>query len=151
MPPLASVIIITASDSGVTLTCPWPIATEIVSPGYHCCLRTACFHSDEGMSPGSSFGRSMPLISAEAERRRPLVDPVDAEHLAERVEVHVAGLLDGVAHVDRCRARPCLWHMKVRVRRRTRRRVQLTRKSGVATPSSSAAVATTILKVDPGE
>ena len=35
VPPLATVEIITASDAGVTVTCPWPIDTEIVSPAYH--------------------------------------------------------------------------------------------------------------------
>jgi hypothetical protein len=34
VPPFATVVIMFASDAGVTDTCPWPIETEIVSPGY---------------------------------------------------------------------------------------------------------------------
>jgi hypothetical protein len=61
---LAIVIIMTASDSGVVVTCPWPMATEIVSPGYHRSLWTFCFHSVDGMMLCTSFGRSMPVLSA---------------------------------------------------------------------------------------
>ena len=39
-------------------------------------------------------------LHAEAEQRRPLVDPIDPQHVADRVEEHVARLLDGVAQVD---------------------------------------------------
>ena len=63
VPPLATVIIMTASEIGVTLTWPWPIETEIVSPGYHFGSRVVFFHSVDGTSPLTSFGRSMPLRS----------------------------------------------------------------------------------------
>ncbi len=41
----------TAIEIGVTLTWPWPIETEIVSPGYHFGSRVVFFHSVEGTSP----------------------------------------------------------------------------------------------------
>jgi hypothetical protein len=47
-PPFATVAIITAIDIGVTDSCPCPIATEIVSPGYHRSLLRFLFHSVEG-------------------------------------------------------------------------------------------------------
>ena len=61
VPPLATVAIITASDSGVTETCPCPMATEIVSPAYHFSPVRAFFHAVDGMMPCTSFGRSMPV------------------------------------------------------------------------------------------
>ena len=51
----------TAIDTGVTETAPWPIATEIVSPWYHFSCLIRRFHSVDGTSPVTSFGRSMPL------------------------------------------------------------------------------------------
>ena len=81
-------------------------------PAYHFSPVFACFHSVDGTRPSTSFGRSMPLLHAEAEARRPLVDAVDADHVADRVEVHVARLLDRVAQVDACRGRPCFQHWK---------------------------------------
>ena len=62
MPPLASVDIITARPIGVTAFCPWPIATEIVSPGYHRSPVRCFFHSLDGTRLSCSFGRSMPLL-----------------------------------------------------------------------------------------
>ena len=64
VPPLATVAIITAIDIGVTDSWPWPIATEIVSPGYQRSLYFFCFHSVDGTMLSTSFGRSMPLFSA---------------------------------------------------------------------------------------
>ena len=63
MPPLATVITITASEIGVTETCPWPIDTEIVSPAYHFSPLRCLFHAVDGMMPWISCGRSTPLIS----------------------------------------------------------------------------------------
>ena len=63
LPPFATVAIITASDSGVTDTCPWPIATEIVSPGYHRSPVAAFFQARDGIRPCTSYGRSIPLSS----------------------------------------------------------------------------------------
>src|SRR6185503_21283542 len=51
VPPFPTTIIITASEIGVTLTAPWPIDTEIVSPAYHFSFISRCFHSVEGTSP----------------------------------------------------------------------------------------------------
>ncbi len=104
VPPLATVIIITASDTGVTDTCPWPIETEIVSPAYHFSPVRRFFHAVDGMIPWISCGRSIPLILAEAERRRPLVHPIDPEHVADRVEVDVARFLDRVTQCRSARA-----------------------------------------------
>ena len=44
-------------------TCPWPIATEIVSPGYHFSLRIAPLPLGGRHEPCTSFGRSMPVLS----------------------------------------------------------------------------------------
>ena len=63
VPPLATVIAITASEIGVTETWPWPIETEIVSPAYHFSLYFCRFHAVDGMMPWISLGRSMPDIS----------------------------------------------------------------------------------------
>ena len=63
VPPLAIVEMYTAIDTGVTDTWPWPIDTEIVSPAYHFSPVLAFFHSGDGTSPCTSFGRSMPLFS----------------------------------------------------------------------------------------
>ena len=75
--------------------------TEIVSPGYH-------FFSFVLRLPVGGRHQSLHLVrqvdvrlDAEAEQRRPLVDAVDAEHVADGVEVDVARLLDGVAQVNR--------------------------------------------------
>ena len=62
VPPLATVAIIVASAMGVTDTAPWPIATEIVSPGYHGCFWVRCFHSVDGTRLSISLGRSMPVL-----------------------------------------------------------------------------------------
>ena len=64
-------------------------------------------------------------LHAEAEQRRPLVDPIDAEHVADGVEVDVARLLDRVAQVDRAVARPSS-STRSSGRRRSRRRAQCT-------------------------
>ena len=65
VPPLASVAMYTAIDTGVTDTWPWPMDTEIVSPAYHFSwfLVVALFHSGDGTSPCNSFGRSIPVFS----------------------------------------------------------------------------------------
>jgi hypothetical protein len=62
VPPLATVEIITASDAGVTATCPWPIDTEMVSPAYHFSPVRRRFHSVEGTMLSCSLGRSMPVF-----------------------------------------------------------------------------------------
>ena len=54
VPPLATVAIITASERGVTVTWPCPIATEIVSPGYHGSPRASRFQAADGTSPCTS-------------------------------------------------------------------------------------------------
>ena len=54
--------------------------------------------------PSTSLGRSMPDLTPRPETRRPLVHAVHAQHVPQRVEVHVARLLDGVPHVDRAMA-----------------------------------------------
>ena len=106
VPPLATVEIITASDAGVTDTCPWPIDTEIVSPGYQ---RLA------GALPLPLGVRDDALLlvrqvdaglAGHPELLGPLVDLVHAEHVAERVEVDVARLLDARAACPPCRGRP---------------------------------------------
>ncbi|MNC93269.1 hypothetical protein D3C83_98560 [compost metagenome] len=61
-PLLATVAIMTASDAGVTFTCPWPMATEIVSPGYQGSPVVRFFHSVLGTRLACSFGRSMPVL-----------------------------------------------------------------------------------------
>src|SRR5215475_1336521 len=48
----------------------------------------------------------VPAQDAHPKGRRPLVDLVDADHVRDRVEVHVTRLLDGVAQVDRTVAAP---------------------------------------------
>ena len=44
----------------VTVTPPWPIETETVSPGNHWTFCVRIFHSGLGMRPLASYGRSMP-------------------------------------------------------------------------------------------
>ena len=56
--------------------------------------------------PCTSFGRSMPLFSPRPSSVAHLWILSIADHVAERVEVDVARLLDGVPQVDACRARP---------------------------------------------
>src|SRR3954465_12901741 len=63
VPPLASVAMYTAIETGVNETAPCPIPTEIVSPAYHFSCRTSCFHLVEGTRPVTSFGRSIPLLT----------------------------------------------------------------------------------------
>ena len=62
VPPLATVAIIVASESGVTDTAPWPMATEIVSLGYQRSLNVRRFHSVDGTRLSFSSGRSMPVL-----------------------------------------------------------------------------------------
>ena len=63
VPPLATAAIMTASDIGVTDTAPCPMATEMVSPGYHCWSNRSRFQAVEGISPRTSCGRSTPETS----------------------------------------------------------------------------------------
>src|SRR5207249_11235637 len=42
-----------------------------------------------------------PALDAEPERGRPLVDLVDTDQVGDRVEIHVARLLDRMAQIDR--------------------------------------------------
>ena len=55
----------------------------------------------DGTSPVHLVRQVDVRFHAEPEQRRPLVDAIDAEHVADGVEVHVARLLDGVAQIDR--------------------------------------------------
>ena len=48
--------------TGVAVTAPWPIPTEITSPAYHFSWKVFIFHSVEGMVPATSPGRSMPVF-----------------------------------------------------------------------------------------
>src|SRR5207237_8909631 len=57
-PLLATVAVREAIWIGVTVTYPWPIEAEIVSPGNHCSLRTFCFQSVDGTIPSRSDGSS---------------------------------------------------------------------------------------------
>ena len=68
-PPLATAAIITAICSGVASSGPWPIATEIVSPGYHWRLRTRWLQAPSGTSPAFSPGRSMPVRAPKPKAR----------------------------------------------------------------------------------
>ena len=63
VPPLAIVAIITASEIGVTDTAPWPMETEMVSPGYQRSPRRSRFQAVDGISPRTSCGRSTPESS----------------------------------------------------------------------------------------
>ena len=53
---------IVASPIGVTFTAPWPIDTEIVSPGYHGCLRFASDQAVDATKLSRSPGRWMPVL-----------------------------------------------------------------------------------------
>ena len=68
VPPLATVAIMTAMASGVTQSCPWPIATEMVSPGYHRSPVVASFQADDGTRLSLSCGRSMPVFPVRPRR-----------------------------------------------------------------------------------
>src|ERR1017187_9283912 len=76
--------------SAVTRTGPWPIATEIVSPRYHGCLRAARLHGRRGNDAALFIGKVDAGRPPEAEEPCRLGDRVDAEPLAHRVEVRVA-------------------------------------------------------------
>jgi len=89
--------------------------------------------------------RSM-ASSPEAEQRRPLVDLVDAGHVADRVEVHVH---DCSMAWRRSIVPWPPFFQHLNGRRRTSRRRRSALESGVITPSCSAAVATAILNVEP--
>jgi hypothetical protein len=60
--PVATIPTARANCMGVTLTAPWPIDTEIVSPSYQGWPNTSLFHSREGMVPATSPGRSIPVL-----------------------------------------------------------------------------------------
>jgi hypothetical protein len=60
-PPVATAEIIRAIWIGVTASRPWPMATEIVSPGYHGPPRLVRFHWRDGRIPAASAGRSTPV------------------------------------------------------------------------------------------
>ena len=60
--------VISAICRGVISTGPWPIETEIVSPGYHLNPRTFWLHSWPGTSPFFS-----PLISMPVSFSRPKI------------------------------------------------------------------------------
>ena len=62
-PLMAMRAVSAAICSGVTWSCPWPMATEIVSPGYQGSPRTFLFHSELGTSPSFSPARSMPVLA----------------------------------------------------------------------------------------
>ena len=64
MPPLPTVDIMTAIDTGVSDSCPCPIATEIVSPGYQRSPVRFSFHSVFGTRLSCSLGRSIPVLPA---------------------------------------------------------------------------------------
>ena len=72
------------------------------------------FHSVDGTSPCTSFGRSMPLFTPRPSTVAHLLILSTPTMLRDRVEVHVARLLDRVAQVDRCRGRPGFQHLKSR-------------------------------------
>ncbi len=59
--PLATAETIVAIWIGVTARKPWPMATEMVSPGYQRSRWACCFQACEGRMPGSSPGTSMPV------------------------------------------------------------------------------------------
>ena len=100
-PPIASPPIARASCSGVTVSAPWPIETEIVSPANHFCRKLRSFHSGEGTVPAASFGRSMPDLCAKARLMRIEGDIVDAGFVADVIEIGVAGLRDAFVQRDR--------------------------------------------------
>jgi hypothetical protein len=50
-PPFATAAIMAAIWSGVVSTGPWPIETEIVSPGYQGCLRAVRLQAASGTRP----------------------------------------------------------------------------------------------------
>ena len=108
------------------------------------------FHSVDGTMLSTLVRQVDAALERQPELLGPLVHLVDAEHVADGVEVGVARLLDRVAQVDVAMAavqvaleEPAVESAAARADRSVR--------SGVITPSSSAAVATTILNVDPGD
>ena len=60
-----------------------------------------CFHSVDGTSPCTSFGRSMPLFTPRPSSVAHLLILSTPDHVADGVEVDVARLLDRVAQIDR--------------------------------------------------
>ena len=93
-PPFAITAATRAICSGVALTCPWPIATETVSPAYQGVLKRRIFHSGLGMRPEPSWGRSMPVgaprpMSFAHFARRPI-----SSRMPDLVEVDVARVRD---------------------------------------------------------
>ena len=77
VPPLATVAIIVASAIGVTDTAPWPMPTEIVSPGYHFSLSVFSFHSVDGTRLSTSPGKSIPVLPTRPSSSGIFVNRVD--------------------------------------------------------------------------
>ena len=148
VPPLATVAIITASAIGVTSTMPWPIATEIVSPAYHFSLKRLRFHSCDGHDALDFVRQVDAALAGQAQLLAPLVDAIDAEHVADRVEVGVARLLDGVPHVHPAVLAEALEEAAVERAAARAENLALRRDHALLrAPRSRAA----ILKVEPGE
>ena len=121
----------------------------MVSPAYHFDSFCVAFHSVDGTRPTSSFGRSMFDLHAEAEQRRPLVDPVDTDHVADGVEVDVARLLDRVPQIDGAVAAllPALELVAVEIRAAGAVHLEVRRDDAFFEPGRP----TAILNVEPGE
>ena len=122
VPPLASVAIIDRHRDRRHRDLPWPIDTEIVSPAYHFSPVRRRFHSVDGTRPCTSFGRSMPLFTPRPSSVAHLWMRSMPDHVADRVEVHVARLLDRVPQVDRAVAARLPALERAAVERRARRR-----------------------------
>ena len=61
-PPIEIAAMARISCTGVVATAPWPMPTEMVSPANHFCLKLRIFHSSEGITPLTSWGRSIPVF-----------------------------------------------------------------------------------------
>jgi len=104
-PPVATAAIIRTSCIGVTVTEPWPIATEIVSPAYHLWWYTRWTHSSEGIRPASSLGNRC-QCAGPSQAGGVFMNPINSKPLPDGVEENVAGIHDGLVKIDNAVAPP---------------------------------------------
>ena len=94
-PRKATVAIILSSCTGVTFRLPWPMATEIVSPGNQRCLKVCIFQALPGTSPAVFIGHVDAADLPQSHHPRVAGDGIDIQALAQIVEKNVAGILQG--------------------------------------------------------
>ncbi len=91
---------------GVVATAPCPMPTEMVSPANHFCLKLRIFHSSDGITPVTSFGRSMPVFCPRPSAVAYFAIRSMPSFSAKCVEEHVAGLVNRFVLINRAVSGP---------------------------------------------